>query len=68
MMSSVNHQGLPNPNSKMPPRKITNGEGDDVNDARANASKNKVQMQSVANPSALVSTQSSGFHPSVLAS
>ena len=60
---------------------MSNDGGDKTfDDVRPDASKVKVQMQSAVNPSALVSVsptiasaelegqQSSGFHPSVLAS
>jgi hypothetical protein len=67
--------------SKMPPPSINiGGDGQRLSDDVNAASKVKVQMQSVVNPSALVNAsptiasaelegqQSSGFHPSVLAS
>ena len=69
------------PDSKMPPPSIDIGvDGQRLSDDVNAASKVKVQMQSASNPSALVMTiptiasaelegqQSSGFHPSVLAS
>ena len=78
---SNHHYGLPNPDKLLMPPPMSNDGGDNTyDDVRPNASKVKVQMQSGVSPSALVKTsptiasaelegqQSSGFHPSVLAS
>ena len=81
MTKATKPAGLSNPDSKMPPPSINvRGDGQRLSDDVNAASKVKVQMQSASNPSALVMTmptiasavlegqQSSGFHPSVLAS
>ena len=80
MTGSTKFHGLPIPNSKMlPPGKINGGDGR-LYDVSPDVLKFNVQLQSGVSPSALVSTsptiasaelegqQSSGFHPSVLAS